>query len=42
MAFGIEKVLDHYEIAYFITRGAISNSLGVAAPKSYERKRLTD
>ena len=42
MPFGIKKVLDHYDIVCFITWRAISNRLGVAAPYSCGRKRLTD
>ena len=42
MPFSILKFLDHYEIVYFITESAISNRLGVAAPYSCGRKRLTE
>ena len=42
MSFGIEKVLDHYDIVYFLTGSAILNRLGVAAPKSCGRIRVTD
>ena len=42
MPFCIYKVLDHYDIVYFKTGRTISNHLGVAAPKSCGRKRLTD
>ena len=32
IAFGIKKVLDHYDIVHFITGSAISYRLGMAAP----------
>ena len=37
MPFEILKVLDHYDIVYFITGRIISNRLGVAAPQICRR-----
>ena len=41
MPFGIYKILDHYDIVYYITERATYNSLAVAAPYSCGRKRMT-
>ena len=38
MPFGIEKVLDPYDLVYFVTWRAISNRLGVARRKAVGTK----
>ena len=38
MLFGIYKVLDHFDIVYFITGRAISNRLGLQRHKVTEEK----